>query len=71
MRFSEETRRKMSEAAKKRWAKMSEEERELRAENQSELMKLKWLLMTPEERRAQARLASESRKRNKGKKDGS
>lgn len=65
MRFSEETRKKMSEAARKRWANMSEEEREKRSYEQGEFMKLKWLLMTPEERRAQARKAALTRKERK------
>ena len=65
MRFTEETRKRMSEAAKKRWAERTQEEKESLSTNQSELMKLYWLLKTPEERRAQARKAALTRRENR------
>jgi hypothetical protein len=65
MRFTEQTRKKMSEAARRRWRERSEEEKQALSTNQSELMKLYWLLKTPEERRAQARKAALTRRENR------
>lgn len=65
MRFSEETRKRMSEAARKRWEAMGSEVRGLLAQQHSEKMKRVWAEKTPEERREQARKAAQTRKKNR------